>query len=340
MVFDEPVITSAVKVHCLYDERDRDDQARDLAEFRNTASKLLVITYRLRRQQQDYKYDAKGNRLEVTRTVQLDDTTTTIWASPLTYWPSSDRVKSYAGWTYVYDAKGRLVEKGTEYTEGFGFPASSGQYAEYEWDLFDRLEVVRRSEAGTGGAVEVAEYLYDADGLRVQKTAGGEVTRWVYGPDGNPVVEHNKVYSREFVYAESKLLGYWQTTSGEAKKYYTLTDHLGSVVSTTDELGAEVSKRDYLAFGGEAGLEGDLATPALYTGKEWDEEIGLYYFNARWYDPELGRFISEDPIMDGPNWYAYVANSPLTHTDPTGLGLWHILTDESQRRRSQRFKLH
>jgi hypothetical protein len=44
-----------------------------------------------------------------------------------------------------------------------------------------------------------------------------------------------------------------------------------------------------------------------------------YYFNARWYDPELGRFISEDPIMDGPNWYAYVNNSPLMNTDPTGL---------------------
>jgi len=46
---------------------------------------------------------------------------------------------------------------------------------------------------------------------------------------------------------------------------------------------------------------------------------GLYYFNARWYDAELGRFTTEDPIRDGTNWYAYVGNRPLTYTDPTGL---------------------
>jgi RHS repeat-associated protein len=318
VVFDEPVITSAVKLHCLYDERDVNDQARDLAEFKNTDSKLLVVRFRLRRQQQSYSYDNKGNRVGVTRTfADAGDNTTA--SSTVAYWPSSDRVKSYSGWTYVYDAKGRLVEKGTEYTAGSGFATSSGQYVDYEWDLFDRLEVVRRSEAGTNGVEEAARYQYDADGLRVQKTAGAELTRWVYEPDGNPVVEQTVSYVREFVYAESKLLGYWQTLGGEAKKYYTLTDQVGSVVSTTDELGVEVSKRDYMAFGGEAGLEGELATSALYTGKEWDEEIRLYYFNARWYDPELGRFISEDPIMHGPNWYAYVANSPLMKTDPTGL---------------------
>jgi RHS repeat-associated protein len=44
-----------------------------------------------------------------------------------------------------------------------------------------------------------------------------------------------------------------------------------------------------------------------------------YYFNARWYDPETGRFISEDPVRDGALWYAYCANNPLTMTDPSGL---------------------
>jgi RHS repeat-associated protein len=53
--------------------------------------------------------------------------------------------------------------------------------------------------------------------------------------------------------------------------------------------------------------------------KEIEAIAGLYYFNARWYDPELGRFITEDPIKDGLNWYSYVSNRPLTHIDPTGL---------------------
>lgn len=47
--------------------------------------------------------------------------------------------------------------------------------------------------------------------------------------------------------------------------------------------------------------------------------VGLYYFNARWYDAQLGRFITEDPEKDGTNWYAYVNNNPLTFVDPTGL---------------------
>jgi uncharacterized protein RhaS with RHS repeats len=50
----------------------------------------------------------------------------------------------------------------------------------------------------------------------------------------------------------------------------------------------------------------------------------LYYFNARWYDPELGRFVSEDPLRDSANWYVYVGNSPLTNTDATGTTIQRV----------------
>lgn len=53
--------------------------------------------------------------------------------------------------------------------------------------------------------------------------------------------------------------------------------------------------------------------------KNIDGEVGLFYFNARWYDPELGRFITEDPARDGVNWFVYCSNNPLNRTDPTGL---------------------
>jgi RHS repeat-associated protein len=322
MRLNEPVISSQVKVHCLYDERDGQDQAKEYAEFKNQASKLLEVRYRVQRTQQNYSYDAKGNRTQVqTTTVEAPGAhTSTLTAS---YWVQTDRVKRYGEWTYVYDGNGNLVQKGTGYTEGEGFAADSGSYVRYDWDLFGRLEKVSRGETGTGSAVEVARYGYDADGLRVEKTvpgsSGSVVTRWVYGPDGNVVLEQGESYQREYVYAEGKLLGYWELLGTEEQKYYTLTDQVGSVVSTTDESGVEVSKRDYLAFGTEAGAEGTAETVALYTGKEWDGEAGLYYYNARWYDPELGRFISEDPIKDQANWYAYVANNPMTHTDPTGM---------------------
>ena len=61
-----------------------------------------------------------------------------------------------------------------------------------------------------------------------------------------------------------------------------------------------------------------------FTGKDLDEDTGLYYYNARWYDQEVGRFISEDPGNDpnNPNLYSYVANDPLTRTDPSGENLF------------------
>jgi RHS repeat-associated protein len=315
----EPVVSTRFKVHCLYDQRDEYDQALDFASFRNQAGKLLVVSYRLKGQRASYGYDSKGNRLWVT-TTKVEVGTTTNRAVGVSYWPSSDRLMRYGEWTCVYDGSGNLLEKGTSYTEGKGFSETNGTYMRYEWDLFGRLEKVSRSTAGQAGAEVLASYGYDADGMRVMKRTRAGTTIWLYGPDGNPIVEQSaSSYTREYVYAEGRLFGYWETRGAVTRKYFTLTDQIGSVVSTTDQTGAEVSKRDYSAFGSEAGAQGTTETVALFAGKEWDAEAGLYYFNARWYDPELGRFISEDPSKDGENWYVYCENNPLTHTDPTGL---------------------
>ncbi|MGE5581098.1 MAG: RHS repeat-associated core domain-containing protein [Bacillota bacterium] len=61
-----------------------------------------------------------------------------------------------------------------------------------------------------------------------------------------------------------------------------------------------------------------------FTGKDFDEDIGLYYYNARFYDPEIGRFITEDSVIDPNNQgnaYVYVANNPVNNIDPTGHSL-------------------
>ena len=65
-----------------------------------------------------------------------------------------------------------------------------------------------------------------------------------------------------------------------------------------------------------------FASMRATAGKEFDTDTGLYYFNARWYDPTLGRFITEDPARDGGNWFAYVGNNPMSRVDPTGLEYW------------------
>ncbi len=76
---------------------------------------------------------------------------------------------------------------------------------------------------------------------------------------------------------------------------------------------------EYETFGGLSSSFNTFKHANKYTGKDFDEDTGLYYFNARWYDPELGRFISEDPIKDGVSWYVYCGNNPLVFVDPTGL---------------------
>ena len=105
------------------------------------------------------------------------------------------------------------------------------------------------------------------------------------------------------------------TTTGVS---YFLTDHLGTTSALTDSTGTVVETLNYDSFGNNAG---STRTRYTYTGRERDPDTGLVYYRARFYDPQLGRFISEDPIgLDGGiNYYAYVENSPLNYVDPWGL---------------------
>ena len=147
-----------------------------------------------------------------------------------------------------------------------------------------------------------------------------------------------------------------RSKNGTTVRYF-LTDHLGSTVALADASGAIVSSTSYDSFGNAASKIGNanqkqaagsaasstgraasstgsaasgqatanatpnIATSYRYTGREYDEETGLYYYRNRWYDPEIGRFISEDPVgfAGGDiNLYSYVGNNPLSFIDPYG----------------------
>ena len=112
---------------------------------------------------------------------------------------------------------------------------------------------------------------------------------------------------------------------GSGKKFYYHNDHLGSALALTDEYGNKVVERDFTPFGERINTDVYDDEPrdldedeSGFTGKDWDEDVGLYYYNARWYDPEVGRFISEDSVADDPNLYGYCFNNPVNFTDPTG----------------------
>ena len=109
------------------------------------------------------------------------------------------------------------------------------------------------------------------------------------------------------------------------EKYYYHLDHLNSTKCVTKADGTLDVMYEYRAFGEQlkklGGSAGSPTGEAKYTygGKELDDETNLYYFNARFYDATIGRFINVDPIQDGTNWYIYCNNNPLSFVDPTGL---------------------
>ena len=111
------------------------------------------------------------------------------------------------------------------------------------------------------------------------------------------------------------------TTPGEI--YYFHGDHLGSTSVVTDKTGAAIGEYVYRPFG-ETYAESGTHFRYLYTGQEQDFETGLYFYNARYYDARLARFISADTIVPGAfdpqalNRYSYALNNPLRYTDPTG----------------------
>jgi len=91
----------------------------------------------------------------------------------------------------------------------------------------------------------------------------------------------------------------------------------------TDSSGEVAARFEYEPFGLVATSTGPLASGAhRFTGKPEDGAIGFYYFGARYYDPEVGRFISRDPARDGLNWYAYCYQNPLAYVDPDGEYPW------------------
>jgi RHS repeat-associated protein len=103
--------------------------------------------------------------------------------------------------------------------------------------------------------------------------------------------------------------------------YYFVNNAQGTPVLIVDAAGKSVSKINLDEWGNPGTVEGSRAE-INYTGKKLDARTGLYYFNQRYYDPEIGRFLTEDPAGDSVNPYMMVANNPNSFIDP--LGLWRI----------------
>ena len=102
-------------------------------------------------------------------------------------------------------------------------------------------------------------------------------------------------------------------------QYYYGSDILGSVKFVTGQGGQELKRIEYDVFGGIYKGNSPYGLETGYTGKPYDSVTGLSDYGFRDYSPAYARFITEDPIRDGENWFAYVGNNPVNWIDPWGL---------------------
>ncbi len=242
--------------------------------------------------------------------------TDTMRSDRYSYYPDSDLVQIAGDYACRYDENGNMTEKGDRYTESGGEITihKEGRYALYKYDLLNRLVSVSRLN-GEGEVEVAASYRYSHRNLRIERTDKAGTVRYVFDLDGNIIEEHRGDELIRYVFRRGKHLAKI-TPDGT---YYYGTDRLGSTTVMFDGEGSVVWRGDVSPFGELVSSEGSIEERVKFTGKDYDEAAGLYYFNARWYDAELGRFTTEDPARDGLNWYVYVRNNPLRFVDPTGL---------------------
>ncbi|MBN1410404.1 MAG: RHS repeat-associated core domain-containing protein [Spirochaetales bacterium] len=281
-----------------------------------------------------YDYDFIGNRTVLDNPGTTPDVNYEYTDTDNTMWLISDGT-----WTYSYDANGNMIGK-----------TKTGETWEYVFDASNRMTGIKKN------GLLLQENVYDANGLRIKKIdhVAGTTTLYVY--NGQSIL-FEETFDTTDVHSSSigssrelnvelngmNVAKYVGTPNGSDWDYalqYHLLDHLGSRQMTLDSDGNVIMGENVLADGTVVVADGNqeyatfgeqtggLASEASFTNKKLDANLGLYYFNARWYDPSLGRFTSLDPIKDGTNWYVYCENNPLKCIDPSGTEVIIIITNE------------
>src|SRR5437868_6962724 len=236
-----------------------------------------------------YSYDPVDNRLS------------SLGVTPYLY-NSSNELTSLPNVGYTYDNNGNTKTK----TDTSGI-------TNYSWDFENRLTQVVLP--GSGGTVS---FKYDPFGRRIQKSGPSGTVNYLY--DGANVLEevdqignvlarytHNTGIDEPLAQVRSGTTSYYEQ------------DGLGSVTSLSNSAGAVANTYD--SFGKLTASTGTINNPSQYTAREFDAETGMYEYRARYYDPNVGRFLSEDALRfakGGANFYPYVLNSPLNFVDPSG----------------------
>ena len=290
-----------------------------------------------------YTYDALGRLTKtVTTDHKNDDKTKTV---TYTYDKAGNRIKEDDGTTqtaYTYNGLDQLQtatkEKGTAVDEvrQYSYDANgnqtdvkntkTGQTESYTYDAENRLSKVSVTDKDGKTAV-IQQNHYNGDGQRIQKVEGSKTTNYYY-QDG--VVSYttdgdNIQTSQNLIGTDGNILATQRYGSDHTDYLLYNKDIQGSTTSLVKEDGSADATYRYTDFG-ETTINGDnkAENEVCYTGGIYDHSTGLYYLNARYYNPEDGRFVTEDTYRgetakpETGHLYAYCANNPVNYVDPSG----------------------
>lgn len=234
---------------------------------------------------------------------------------------------------YQYDDEGYLIEKEVKLT---------GKKWKYQWNGAGMLSRVVRPDG------EAVDLFYDALGRRVSKRYRSVITHYVWQSD--VILHEYKTFIARETTAEDIITWAFEEDSfvpmvkikGNSK-YSLVNDHLGTPIRGYTDQGDKVWERELDSCGNARMIIGDEGfCTYLYQGQLYDKETGLAYNRFRYYDPEVGNYISQDPIGlagNNPTLYGYVAD-PTQYLDPFGLNLTDQMTfKEAFRRAKQQLRI-
>ena len=285
------------------------------------ASRVTNITYKKADnvtviEQIDYEYDARGSR---TKRSTLSNPTNAPQETPYAAsYDVADRMTAITlkgtganntdeTYNLTYDNLGNLTQKSK---------VENSDVTNYSWDTRNQLIVI----AKIGTNATAATFKYDELGRRIERTVNGDTTRFVY--DGSQtVLEIRNTETASILTGLGIDEVIARYTAGGTRTY--LADALGSVIAMGKEDQSIVTQYGYSPYGetNQTNQPGETSSNAnQYTSRE-NDNVGLYFYRARYYDPVLKRFVAEDPIglSGGVNKYAYVNGNPVSLNDPSGL---------------------
>lgn len=184
-----------------------------------------------------------------------------------------------------------------------------------------------------------SKYTYNAFNQRTSKynAQTQEYTYFEYDRNGQLAAERTEhlgliTHIRRYVYLNNRLVNVIDRNGTDWDIYTVTTNHLGAPVLLVNESGVVVWEMLYSPYGKPHHLFGTISFNIRMPGQYYDQETGFHYNMARYYDPELGRYLSSDPLgmVDGPNTYVYAGANPIKYVDPYGLEKLILFPERSQ----------